>query len=118
MEPLLQYTMGLTNGGLMLYLAEVSFENLVTVLRHRAAPKNRDPCVYLDGNWLVRKLAPKNGGMVAAIPSILCLLKSFASQRIVAKLVVDNRSLRHHSKKATIQRDAAAEQARLDSYII
>ena len=64
-----------------------------------------------DANWVARKFASQTGGPVKPMIS---LAKLFLVGGCDVHIYGDGEE-RHHSKKATIERDAKSEQARLDS---
>ena len=115
--------MGVKSGYQMLYtLNKVSFSDLCTILRHRASersvantPDSNEctiPTVYFDVSWLQRKMCTKTSN--GSCQDILSLALQFVKEGIKVVLACDNRNHRHHSKKATIQRDQQCEQYRID----
>ena len=110
--------MTFVSGSKLFYLSKnLSFENLCTILRHRASLRSVDavPTIYFDTSWLGRKLSTSSSSSVC---SIVELCKLFSNNGISVVLAMDNRSYRHHSKKSTLIRDRKVEQARIDSIII
>mmetsp|Transcript_7052 Transcript_7052/g.9174 ORF Transcript_7052/g.9174 Transcript_7052/m.9174 type:complete len:238 (+) Transcript_7052:2-715(+) len=107
--------MGLASGGQMLYSAQgITHDGLLTIVRHRAAAReSTEPSIYFDCNWLAMKWAKASP---TPVTKIIQLATAFALNGVYVTLTVDGK-LRHHSKKATINRDAAAEQARYDSIL-
>ena len=110
--------MGVKSGGKILHHVDnLSQDDLVTILRHRATTiRLRDavPTIAYDANWLARKLASKKSSPAA---NILELVKSFRYKGVNSIIVVDGPT-RHHSKKATIERDTVYEQTILDTLIL
>jgi hypothetical protein len=101
--------MGVKSGGKMLHKVRVkAIDNLITVLRHRANKRGAErPCIDVDVNWLIRRYP---------LHLVLAFAKQFLARGVDVWMITDNPTgYRHHSKKATIDRDATCEQARLDS---
>ena len=107
--------MGIRTGSSCLYSVEgVSLDDLLTILRQRRNDRAKRPVICLDCNWLAMKYAKRSGG---PIHTILNIAKMFIEKGVDVCAVVDG-PLRHHSKKASVQRRAAREQARFDSLLL
>ena len=93
----------------------LSFDELCIVLRSRASIRSSQATIHFDCSWLARKL---NSNTSSPVPSILTIARQFCHAGVAVVLVLDNRSYRHHSKKASIVRDRKAEQSRIDAIIL
>jgi hypothetical protein len=93
-------------------VGSVSIDDLVTILRHRASERGGTstvPTTILDANWLARKCSQrKKGGSKA---------KRILARQYNVKIIADGDDKHHHSKKATIDRVAKREQAKLDALV-
>ena len=106
--------MGVQDASSCLYSVDkVSPDELATVVRRRAAAnilanqqEKRNPVVCLDVNWLACKYSGRSGG---PYPVVMKLAKVFIERRIDVLAVVDG-PIRHHSKKASIQRRVTGGQ--------
>ena len=111
--------MTFTNGSKLFYsINNISFDDLCTLLRHCCSNRSDNnittaplPTVFFDVSWLARKLSSSSNN---STNDILSLASQFSSNQISVVLTHNNRTYRHHSKKASIVRDQEAEQAHID----
>ena len=111
------------NGSRLFYsIDNVSFDDLCTIIRNRNSERVKNdavrgaPTIYFDVSYLARKLSWNNNHDPSK--DIISLAIQFAKENINVVLAADNRSYRHHSKKATIERNQQAEQARIDTIFL
>ena len=106
--------MTLTSGSQMFYsICNVSFDNVCNIIKQQSSQRrSARPTVYFDVSILAHKLSTPSTNVISSISS---LSKQFVDSNMFVVLVCDNRTYRHHSKKATLVRNTKAEQARIDS---
>ena len=115
--------MGFTDASKMFYtIKNVSFNDLCTILRNRASERcesdeekvvKSGPTIYFDTSWLYRKVSAADSIKTAS--NVVGIATQFSKQNINVVLANDNKSSRHHSKKASIVRDQRSEQSRIDT---
>lgn len=101
------------SGSKMFYIAKnISIQNLCTIIRSHAAKVSLDsaPTIYIDTSWLGRKLST---GYSSSVSHIIEVVQEFNQEDIFVVLVMDNQSVRHHSKKpTTLQKKCRASMCR------
>ena len=115
--------MGLKNGISYLHcLKNLTFVQLLEVARSRNRSNNNHnpnttptgPCIDVDCSWVVRKRMCID--VTSSVDYCLSIASSLSKEGIQVMLVCDG-VIRHHSKRATVQRKAAVQRKKLDLII-